>query len=55
MHSELEGAHLKLRQAHEELELATEKSLRYAVIEERSRIARDLHDSIGHRTEIRIN
>ncbi|MEK3850238.1 MULTISPECIES: ATP-binding protein [Paenibacillus] len=49
MHSELEGAHLKLRQAHEELELATEKSLRYAVIEERSRIARDLHDSIGHR------
>jgi signal transduction histidine kinase len=31
-----------------ELEVATDRLLRYAVLEERSRISHDLHDSIGH-------
>ena len=49
IHAELADTHAKLQQAHEELEQATVQSLRYAVLEERSRIARDIHDSIGHR------
>ncbi|MEO3946988.1 histidine kinase [Gorillibacterium sp. CAU 1737] len=49
MNAELAESHLKLQQAHEELERASVQSLRYAVLEERSRIARDIHDSIGHR------
>lgn len=49
IHAELADTHGKLQQAHEELEQATVQSLRYAVLEERSRIARDIHDSIGHR------
>lgn len=49
VHAELAQTHDQLRLAHEELERATLQSLRYAVLEERSRIARDIHDSIGHR------
>lgn len=49
IHAELADTHARLQQAHEELEQATVQSLRYAVLEERSRIARDIHDSIGHR------
>ncbi|MDO3409850.1 sensor histidine kinase [Saccharibacillus sp. CPCC 101409] len=49
VHAELAEAHADLQRAHEELERATVQSLRYAVLEERSRIARDIHDSIGHR------
>jgi len=49
IHAELADTHAKLQRAHEELEQATVQSLRYAVLEERSRIARDIHDSIGHR------
>jgi len=48
MHSQLEQTHRELQIAHQELEEATALSLRYAVLEERTRIARDLHDSIGH-------
>ncbi|WP_213619945.1 sensor histidine kinase [Paenibacillus sp. J22TS3] len=48
MHMRLEEAHRELQQAHQELEAATVRSLRYAVLEERTRIARDIHDSIGH-------
>ncbi|MBU8693566.1 sensor histidine kinase [Bacillus altitudinis] len=48
VHRELSDAHEKLKQAHIELEEATVQSLQFAVLEERSRIARDLHDSIGH-------
>ncbi|WP_145136295.1 sensor histidine kinase [Paenibacillus sp. Y412MC10] len=47
-HQELEAAYRSLRQAHEELEETSEQALRYAVLEERSRIAADIHDSIGH-------
>ncbi|OKP90461.1 hypothetical protein A3844_05365 [Paenibacillus helianthi] len=49
MHEEQAITHDKLKQAHKELELATIQSLRNVVLEERSRIARDIHDSIGHR------
>lgn len=48
MHAKLEQAHLELQRAHRELEEAAVRSLRYAVSEERTRIARDIHDSIGH-------
>lgn len=47
-HQQLENAYAQLHQAHLELEEASERSLRYAVLEERSRIAADIHDSIGH-------
>ncbi|MGE7926207.1 histidine kinase [Lysinibacillus xylanilyticus] len=48
IHTQLESAHKELQQAHKELEDSTVQSLRYAVLEERTRIARDIHDSIGH-------
>lgn len=47
-HQELEVAYRSLRHAHEELEETSEQALRYAVLEERGRIAADIHDSIGH-------
>ncbi|OZB96335.1 sensor histidine kinase [Paenibacillus sp. XY044] len=47
-HQQLEAAYRSLRQAHEELAETSEQALRYAVLEERSRIAADIHDSIGH-------
>lgn len=48
MHVQLEQAHEELQKAHAELQEASVLSLRYAVLEERTRIARDIHDSIGH-------
>ncbi|MCY7979963.1 sensor histidine kinase [Bacillus inaquosorum] len=48
MHLQLEQAHEELQKAHAELQEASVLSLRYAVLEERTRIARDIHDSIGH-------
>ncbi len=48
MHEQLEQAHGELQKAHAELQEASVLSLRYAVLEERTRIARDIHDSIGH-------
>ncbi|MDR0268816.1 sensor histidine kinase [Paenibacillus sp.] len=47
-HQQLENAYDQLHQAHLELAKASESSLRYAVMEERSRIAADIHDSVGH-------
>jgi signal transduction histidine kinase len=41
-------AHLQLQQAHRELEQATLESMRHAAMEERLRIARDMHDGVGH-------
>lgn len=46
MHEQLEQAHRELQQAHRELEEATTRSLRYAVLEERTRIARDIRNRI---------
>ncbi|NOV04329.1 sensor histidine kinase [Paenibacillus planticolens] len=48
MHARLELAYEELQRTHRELEEATARSQRYAVLEERTRIARDIHDSIGH-------
>lgn len=48
LHEQLAQAHKALQHTYQELEDASVKSLRYAVLEERTRIARDLHDSIGH-------
>ncbi|WP_284240432.1 sensor histidine kinase [Paenibacillus glycanilyticus] len=48
VHAQLESAHQDLQQMHRELEEATVRSLRFAVLEERTRIARDIHDTIGH-------
>ncbi|MBD5006709.1 sensor histidine kinase, partial [Xanthomonas citri pv. citri] len=44
MHVQLEHAHKELQKAHAELQEASVLSLRYAVLEERTRIARDIHD-----------
>ncbi|WP_165279957.1 sensor histidine kinase [Paenibacillus protaetiae] len=41
-------ANRKLQAAQSELEHAAMQSMRYAVMEERNRIARDIHDSVGH-------
>ncbi|MGD8189333.1 sensor histidine kinase [Brevibacillus ginsengisoli] len=48
VHAELEQAHKELQKTHSELEDATVRLLGFAVLEERNRISRDLHDSIGH-------
>lgn len=45
---ELNEAHQALRRAHAELEEATVQAIRYAALAERSRIARDVHDVMGH-------
>jgi signal transduction histidine kinase len=47
--AELDEAHSRLQQAHEELQEATVHSMRYAALSERARLARDIHDGIGHR------
>lgn len=46
--SELHAAHAGLQRAHEELREAGMQSMRYAALSERTRLARDLHDGIGH-------
>lgn len=38
----------ELRKAYDELQEASAMSMRFAVLEERTRIARDIHDSVGH-------
>lgn len=48
MNLELQMTHAKLQAAHVELEQAVVQSMRYVLLEERNRIARDIHDSIGH-------
>jgi len=48
VHQEIEEAHFALQQAHNKLEEAADRSIRYAVLEERTRISREIHDSIGH-------
>ncbi|MDN9012587.1 sensor histidine kinase [Brevibacillus laterosporus] len=45
---ELQIAHTKLQDAHNELQEMTVNTLQVAVLEERNRIARDIHDSLGH-------
>ncbi len=46
--AELDAAHSRLQKAHDELQEATVHSMRYAALSERTRLARDIHDGIGH-------
>ncbi|MGN7470391.1 sensor histidine kinase [Brevibacillus sp. SAFN-007a] len=45
---ELQQAHTELQEAHSQLQEAALHSLQVAVLEERTRIARDIHDALGH-------
>ncbi|MGG1661200.1 sensor histidine kinase [Brevibacillus sp. NRS-1366] len=45
---ELQKAHTELQEAHDQLQEATIHTLQVAVLEERTRIARDIHDALGH-------
>jgi signal transduction histidine kinase len=44
----LDAAHQQLRQAHAELQEASALSMRYAALVERTRLAREMHDGLGH-------
>ncbi|HEU5370583.1 MAG TPA: sensor histidine kinase [Ktedonobacterales bacterium] len=44
----LEDAHRQLADAHRQLELSAEREAELAVLSERSRLAREMHDTIGH-------
>ena len=46
--SALEDAHRQLADAHRQLELSAEREAELAVFSERSRLAREMHDTIGH-------
>lgn len=45
---QLQKAHDELQEAHSQLQDASVNTLRAAVLEERTRIARDVHDALGH-------
>src|SRR6266566_1504889 len=45
---ELNEAHQELQQTHEALQEASVHSMRYAALAERTRLARDMHDGLGH-------
>lgn len=45
---ELNQSLAELKEAHEALQEASVHSMRYAALEERTRIAREIHDGIGH-------
>lgn len=48
VHAELEQSHRELEEAHRQLADAAERERELAVLRERERLARDLHDTIGH-------
>jgi signal transduction histidine kinase len=48
VHAELEQSHRELEAAHRQLADAAERERELAVLRERERLARDLHDTIGH-------
>lgn len=45
---QLDQAHKELQEAHLELQEANALSVRYAALEERTRLAREIHDGLGH-------
>jgi signal transduction histidine kinase len=47
-HQELEVAHTRLETAHRQLAEASERDREIAVLRERERLARDMHDTLGH-------
>nr|WGD97890.1 hypothetical protein P5627_00270 [Bacillus safensis] len=44
---EINKAHQELKEAHAELQEATMNSMKYAALEERIRLAREIHDGLG--------
>jgi signal transduction histidine kinase len=46
--TQLEDAHRQLAEAHRQLERSAERDAELAVLAERNRLARDMHDTIGH-------
>ena len=46
--SALQDAHRQLADAHRQLELSAEREAEFAVLAERARLAREMHDTIGH-------
>lgn len=46
--SRLEDAHRQLAEAHRQLALSAEREAEFAVFAERGRLAREMHDTIGH-------
>ncbi len=46
--AELNAAQLELRQTNEALQAASLDSMRYAALAERTRLAQDIHDGLGH-------
>jgi signal transduction histidine kinase len=48
MFLELQQSHHALEEAHRQLEQAAEQERELAVLRERSRLARDMHDTLGH-------
>lgn len=46
--AELQEAHHELQETHAELQEASVNTMQVAVLEERTRIARDIHDELGH-------
>lgn len=47
-YAELQKAHAELQEAHQQLQDAAIDTMQVAVLEERTRIARDIHDALGH-------
>lgn len=45
---ELQKAHAELQEAHHQLQEAAIHTMQVAVLQERTRIARDIHDALGH-------
>jgi signal transduction histidine kinase len=48
MYQQLEQSHRELEVAHQQLEQAAEHERELAVLRERGRLARDMHDTLGH-------
>ena len=48
MYQQLEGSHRELAEAHQQLAASSERDRELAVLRERARIGRDMHDTLGH-------
>jgi len=48
MFTDLETSHRALAEAHRQLEVASARDREFAALRERGRIARDMHDTLGH-------
>ncbi|MEO7001321.1 MAG: sensor histidine kinase [Ktedonobacterales bacterium] len=48
MYQQLKASHRELAEAHRQLETSSERDRELAVLRERARIGRDMHDTLGH-------